>query len=341
MLRNTLTRLRAGLGREARYVKTFSSQLGMLLSAPVLAKLPEVQIVPLATDGLTNPSISSAEPRALLFRQVDYRLSRLRRRMVDLSAKLPTGPYVSLHSEDPNYYAHLRPLQFAADLRAALFEDGRLFNWRGGVWVLFAYTGRRQQSNSALMALGRVRDTHVEEIHFLPSPHGRAREKNWMPLVDDDRLLLAYDVSRLEFYEVIEGKLALHREGYTRPELTGHLGTSPFVRIRDGWLGVTHRSVVRPLLLAGLPTAFYVHYFVELTPTLDLRRVSLPFFLHRRGVEFCTGLLNEGNEIVMTYGENDIQSEMMRLPNAIFERLFVYDRGDANRIALRLRRRRS
>ena len=59
-------------------------------------------------------------------------------------------------------------------------------------------------------------------------------------------------------YELIESRLQLVRSpAEPIEELLGESGSSQFVRFEGGWLGVSHRGLIRPVAFPWLPFGYY------------------------------------------------------------------------------------
>jgi hypothetical protein len=63
---------------------------------------------------------------------------------------------------------------------------------------------------------------------------------------------------------------------------------------------------------------YYLHRFVRVDPDWRIDRVSRPFFFRNRGVEFAGGatLTHEGTDLLITYGVEDREAWLCRIPLA-------------------------
>ena len=81
-------------------------------------------------------------------------------------------------------------------------------------------------------------------------------------------------------------------------------GGSQLIAFDGGWLAIVHEARVRD------KQRFYQHRFVWFDESDRLRRVSRPFYLQKRGVEFAAGLAwhPDGKRLVVTYGVEDSEA---------------------------------
>ncbi len=122
----------------------------------------------------------------------------------------PDEPYLSSENWLLEYDRNLRPQsrirlrdedvrERCTEARNGL-EDGRLFTWLDRRWVLFSGLQRNRRGYANAMILVELDGDRLCNPIVLPSPHHRAREKNWMPWVLDNELYLVYSTRPLEIY---------------------------------------------------------------------------------------------------------------------------------------------
>lgn len=209
------------------------------------------------------------------------------------------------------------------------FEDPRIFDWNGTLYGLWSACrlGPDQVAPDArgaskpnwngsrnVMAIAPVVHGAIGRSLSLPSPHGCAREKNWMPAVDGDRLMLLYRLDRMEVYRVADGALApVHRADRPIRPLVGWSGSSQLIPWEDGWLCVAHLAC-RQLKASISAGPFYPHRFVRISRDWRVTGLSDPFFFEKRGVEFCSGMAVHDGRVIMSYGIDDSAAALMSLP---------------------------
>jgi hypothetical protein len=207
-------------------------------------------------------------------------------------------------------------------------EDARHFIWRGDEYILVAGHRRVNGASANTMAIMRVKNAQPESCLVLPSPFDLSCEKNWMPLVRDDRLFFVYRFSPLVIYELIADRL--ERVDCFAADARGERwsGSSPFVRYGQEYLCVLHRR-----LECGANVVI-LHCLATLDANLQIGRIGRPFRFEQNGVEFCSGLAIHDQRCVFSYGVSDRKAVFLDMPLREVERLLEV-RPSANRAAAR------
>lgn len=129
-------------------------------------------------------------------------------------------------------------------------------------------------------------------------PSWKEHEKNWMPLPA---------VAGPDFEWV-------YQLGEHLPEGSGltlaHLRGGAVGAFEGGYLAVAHEVV------DGDDGRVYLHRFVRMTADADwtVTAVSAAWVFAHRGIEFCAGLAVQGGDVVMTYGVDDHEAWVVRVP---------------------------
>ena len=190
------------------------------------------------------------------------------------------------------------------------FHDLRLFTWRGGLWGSadvreLTAEGWCEQVLARIEKFGpatrRLTDWRVLRPDYLRPEGFRVHEKNWMPQVAGDRL---------QFIYLCDPTRVVDDRGSTVSETTPAIaapqfrGGSQLIAFDGGWLALIHEV---PFWPSQRPRRFYRHRFVWFDETNMLRRVSRPFFFHKKGVEFAAGLAwhTDGERLLISYGVAD------------------------------------
>jgi len=185
------------------------------------------------------------------------------------------------------------------------FEDLRLFSWRGELWgsaclrELTAH-GWCEQVLARIGGNGPA-DCRLTDWRVLRPEGPRVHEKNWMPKVAGDRLQF---VRLCDPTRVVDDRGSMITE--TTPVIASEhfRGGSQLIAWGGGWLALIHEVQERDRL------RFYQHRFVWFDETNSLRKVSRPFFFHRMGVEYATGLAwhPNGDRLLISYGVADSEA---------------------------------
>ena len=193
------------------------------------------------------------------------------------------------------------------------FEDCRLFRHRGSWWVS-ATVRDRDASGVCRVAVLRLDGATAVELHLLSDGASR-HEKNWMPAPDADGNILRFvyspyptvvtrfdDASGAVVPEVIQPAPLVARR---------FSGGSQAIPLDGGRLCLVHEA-------ANFDDGgrVYTHRWVWFDAGWRLARLSSPFLLQQRGVEFAAGLARRGDDLVLSYGVWDRDAFLATVPIA-------------------------
>ncbi len=187
------------------------------------------------------------------------------------------------------------------------FEDMRLFAWRGELWCI---SNLRELTAEGWceQVLARIDqnapgDSRLTDWRVLRPEGPRLHEKNWMPLVDDDRLQFIYLCDPTRILDEQARTIAETVPPIAAEEFRGGSQLIPF---DGGWLALIHE-----LLLWSAPgRRSYHHRFVWLDKARIVRGVSRAFFFHKKSIEFAAGLAwhPDGKRLMVSFSVGDHES---------------------------------
>ena len=197
-------------------------------------------------------------------------------------------------------------------------EDAKLF-YRDG-WFFTGVVLEKDHTPSARMAVFELdtRKNKVVSYTKFPGRDPKVPEKNWM---------LPYELS--EFFDWVYGPnqvVAGHsmQTWMTDSEQIHNLrGNSNLVDLGDEtYLGVMHRTFFNktsPYVSTTFSTVQsvlrdYIHYFVRFDKYGYILEMSPGFRFYRPGVEFAAGLVFKGDQVVVSFGRNDVSAHLAFLP---------------------------
>ena len=187
------------------------------------------------------------------------------------------------------------------------FEDMRLFSWNGELWSSFtvrqfAADGQCEQVRA------QIEDWEVGDprINFytrmLREP--RVAEKNWAPWPrgGDSRLAFMYQAGHV--VDENGQTVSVTDTGMHSIDLRGGSQLIPW---GARYLAIVHEARLAP----GSSKRFYWHRFVEYGHTGNVTRVSKPFVLNDRVIEFVAGMCEYGTErLAISYGYKDEEARI-------------------------------
>jgi predicted GH43/DUF377 family glycosyl hydrolase len=296
----------------------------LVFYAPILAHVaPSTASRPIeipVPEGWTcyNPSIAAAdEGFRLILRSANYRLDRpLRYTVHDADGIVRTTNYLLDLSPD----LAIRDVQAIDDCAfrpepplypVAGFEDCRLIPHDGSWWVS-ATVRDRDPGGVCRMALLRLDGAAAAEEHLLSDGSG-VHQKNWMPIVGVASLQFVSSCSPTVVLDYDE-LTATVAPNSTRPApliARQFHGGSQLIPVDDGHLCVVHE--VAHFDDGG---RLYTHRWVWFDAERRLSRISPPFLLKQRGVEFTCGLARLGDDLLVSYGVWDREAWVSRVPLA-------------------------
>jgi hypothetical protein len=221
------------------------------------------------------------------------------------------------------------------DILSKGLEDIRLYAYAGGVKYVAATVGY-SPSGKCRMIMGDydVDDATIRSAYIVQPPTDTWAEKNWIPIirknklllgdgtmVDQDEELFIYKWSPLEIGRVqpravlgedglTDGKeeMALnivHSYPMSMPLFSKIRGSTIFQEVEDGLLGIVHYSEEHA------PRHYY-HMLVLLEKdSFMLKRYSETFCFQKLGVEFCIGMLTREEDYVFWISRHDRDPAMV------------------------------
>lgn len=274
-------------------------------------------------DGLfhaCNPTVAWHDDRLwLLVRFVNYTLQSTSEGpffshniMCDLDPSLSD---VRLHPERSTIVQLREPDMVSHETHCRGFEDVRLFSHAGrmrGIACACDYNpqGRPEQVTFDV-------DPERGTIYNARVRRSPLSEKNWLPLVEPDRLLYVYalrpttimldhDCREFSRQHCPEGQVA------NQPLLSGGSQAVPFL---GGYLLVAHER------FRSGSSQYYLHRFVHLSDRMQVLSISKPFSFRHHGVEFCCGMAPLKDRMLVSFGIEDREAWLCEISNAYIERL--------------------
>ena len=199
-------------------------------------------------------------------------------------------------------------LRQACDNAKNGIEDIRLFRWKGALFGLGTGVTEHSGDLQVTQILMRIEQDAVVEFWCFPSPLDSRWEKNWVPLIHDDRLFIVYSIRPLIIYEFEGGSLSLATRSLPAQANFHVRGGTSFVPVGNNYVALAHLS---PVKISG--KSYYQHVFVALDAALDLIEVSEPFFIQRKGIEFACGLSFSKGNFFISYGVGDRSARICRV----------------------------
>lgn len=196
------------------------------------------------------------------------------------------------------------------------YEDARLFTWKGKLWASATCCDLTAQGNREIVLLELDSTYAIVSATPLRGAWSRHYQKNWIPVVRDDRLSFVYAIDRGIVLDVSTNPIAVadmvaedglvKRQGTVRWPSNDHLrGSSQAMRIGDKWMILVHDR-------------FYRSRFVLANDLLRITHWTPEFHFRQPGIEFSAGaaldLQRKNQRVVVSYSVNDATCELGFFP---------------------------
>jgi len=204
-------------------------------------------------------------------------------------------------------------------------EDGRLVEWDD---KLFLSGVRRDTTTNGVgrMELSEIsyKDKTIEKTRVrIPAPglDNSYCEKNWMPVLDKEYTYVKWTnpTEVVEFNPLTkECKTTIIKEH--KPFETGDLrGGSQVIPLNGYYLALVH-EVYLYNSEAGRKNADYKHRFVVWNREFELIEVSSAFKFMNAKIEFCCGMAECEDKLLITFGFQDNAAYLLGMPKNILGR---------------------
>ena len=211
-------------------------------------------------------------------------------------------------------------------MRTEGFEDVKMIRVGGTLYGIATCLQMNKQQNCQIVLL-TIRDNKIEKAVPLVGYRDQDCHKNWMPfefggalhLIEqvDPLVVIKPDIEAGRAVPLFEDRIVFYNGLRLR-------GTSNGINFENGHLFLIHETITR-----GIE---YAHRFLYLeSGTLGWKRkLSRPFFLERRHVEFCIGLrMNEDkSRLILGFGFLDLKAGFLQVkigsPKEFLEREYFW-----------------
>lgn len=208
-----------------------------------------------------------------------------------------------------DHYRHPPPASYPV----TGIEDLRIFHFRDEWWAVGSNPNFDHRPTMQVV-LVRLRNGELTDRRALTSDQNLRMEKNWMPALHPQtgHLHLIYSCSPTVVLRY------RHKQASVRPAFIhdapllarGLRGGSQVIPFDSGYLCLVHDVVVKD----GERMRTYFHRWLWFTPTWQIGKLSAPFFLRHSGVEFVAGLTQVGKMLLVSFGVNDAEAWLARMP---------------------------
>lgn len=259
-----------------------------------------------------NPSIVKTDSGyVLILRSVNYLQNAQKYKILDGSGIVNTRNFLVNCDKNFNFLDKHEIIEKARRIRFPVIVDGledcRLCYFDKNYWF---NCNIRDTNSQAIpkMILCKLSDTkrgntiETNKTVVLQGPDENRCEKNWLPFVFDNQLLMIYSYDPFVIYkpDLETGECALFKKVEPQCDFSRFRGGASPIEFDDGYLMLIHEVIFRD-------KRYYAHRFLFLNKDLEITKVSKPFTFKHKGVEFCCSMAidHERKKLVMPIGIED------------------------------------
>lgn len=264
------------------------------------AREVKIQFEPPGRRHPMNPSICQHNGELwCVVRAVNYTITGKRYTIHDADGVVRTENYLGRLEADGTFAEPRLMLDLDTRVRCPSlivgYEDVRIVSL--GSEIAASATVCDRNPNRRLIA--RLYLSHEGDVeHAIVQPSNQEHEKNWMPLAVGGKLTWIYS---LDPTAVLPGPL---REC---PFALEHLRGGAVVSFEGGYLCVMHEVIDTD------QGRIYLHRFVYLDEEFWVTAVSPAWVFAHHGIEFCCGVVINGDELILSYGIDDQEARIMKV----------------------------
>lgn len=191
------------------------------------------------------------------------------------------------------------------------YEDVRIFEFQNVTWFC-ATTQQLSSDNINTIVLGTRKG---DRLFLMKSPIPGRCEKNWSCMEHKGKLLIIYQYSPFEIFEVNpetgEYRTFLKKK-YDDLDLSSFRGGS--CPVKDPVLG-GYSFVIHEVLPHYSVTRHYCTRFVHLNDDLEITHISPQFHCNgKEPIEYVSGMIFSGDQCCFTWGELDGKAFLSSIP---------------------------
>ena len=172
------------------------------------------------------------------------------------------------------------------------------------------------EDNKNKMVLGKLDDNYETESIIELKYKDTECEKNWMPFIKDNKLLLVYSLSPLTILEpdLKTGICKIYKYD-SKINYNEIRGGSQGILLDDYYYFIIHNVRIHNNV------RHYLHRIIKLNQNLELVSISKSFYFIELGIEFVAGLCSYNNDIQISFGKHDNEAYICTLTKEEFIKL--------------------
>jgi hypothetical protein len=208
-------------------------------------------------------------------------------------------------------------------------EDARVFRWDGKLYMC----GVRRDTTpngQGRMELSEIvsRDGRYQEVSRFripaPTPNTSYCEKNWVPILDMPYHFVKWsNPTEIVRVDPVEETCESIFVGKHHPQPYDHRGSSQVIPFGDYRISISHVLTKFHKSEAGRKNAQYRHCLIVWDKDWNVVKYSPAFHFMGGEIEFCCGMTEYKNNIIISFGFQDNAAYLVKVPKKAVEE-YVY-----------------
>jgi hypothetical protein len=198
-------------------------------------------------------------------------------------------------------------------------EDLRIFRWKGKLYAIGMSTQYNAQTvpRQVLIEMDDGKPKKVVPLEYsLPG----TCEKNWMPISGTEDMLIIYKCHPFTVLKLDPdtGTISKTKEDVPLLNFGDWKGSSQVIPYNDGWVFVIH-EIACP---ANSPRVYW-HRLVLMDKNMTIQKFTEPFCFTKVGVEYCAGIAEYRDGVVISFGVEDRRAGLCWIPKESLEKKWI------------------
>jgi hypothetical protein len=206
-------------------------------------------------------------------------------------------------------------------------EDLRLFRWKGRLFATGMSTRYNVKTTCRQVLVELSEKGHPKSLVPLDYSPSNVCEKNWLPVCGTEDMMVIYKCHPFTVLKIVPETGVISEVKTTNPPLNFKRwkGSSQAIPYGDGWVFVIHETVDYP----DSPRVYW-HRFVFMGKDMTIQKFTEPFCFTKVGVEYCAGIVEHENGVVLSFGVDDRKAGLCWIPRDALEKkwIMLFERED-------------
>lgn len=206
------------------------------------------------------------------------------------------------------------------DSKITGIEDLRMFRWKGRLFAIGMSTQYNKLTMPRQVLIEMSDDGNPKRVTPLEYSAPEVCEKNWMPISGTDDMMVIYKCHPFTVLKIDPdtGSVSKVKETATSLNFGDWKGSSQAIPYNDGWVFVIHEIVG----FENKPRVYW-HRLVFVDRSMTIKKFTEPFCFTKVGVEYCAGIAEYRDGVVISFGVEDRKAGLCWIPKGSLEKKWI------------------